>query len=235
MAMTQQQFEEFCKRVLPANPQQVQQTQAISKSPPRCYLKEHLNMTNYPFWSKSMRAALKLQKLWLDPTKKIEDLSVEEARVNAEAASYILTHIDANNMAQKTAENEECFITIWNLLKQFHEPQTASALVDFYSRLQILIHRPGESVRLHLLELEKQFEKLIGTEDKLTESHKAAIMLASVKNSPEFQQLFYSAKWMEREEMTLQPQRVSSRQQILQEESLTQATRSIARLVVPRL
>jgi hypothetical protein len=201
MAMTQQQFEEFLDRLLSANPHLVQ---AVSRSPPKCNIKDHLSMTNYPFWSKSMKAALKLQKIWLDPTKEVEELSEAEKQINAEAASYVLTNIDANNMAQITTENEECFITIWNLLKQFHEPQTASTLVDFYSKIQTLIHRPGECVRLHLLELEKQFEKLIGTEDKLTESHKAAIMLASVKNSPEFQQLFYAAKWMKREKMTLQ-------------------------------
>lgn len=76
-------------------------------------------------------------------------------------------------------------------------------MIDFYSSISNLVHQPGENVRLHLLNLERAFEKLLGIDDKLPESHKIAITLASVKRSPEFSQLFYSAKWLKRENLTL--------------------------------
>ena len=164
---------------------------------------EPLTMTNYSFWSKSMRAGLKLMNLWIDPNKSMENLTNEENVINEKAAQYVLTNIDANNMSQITSENEQSFITIWNLLKQFHEPQTATTLVDFYSNIYKILHHPGENVRMHLLRIESQFEKLLQVDEKLPESHKVAIMLASVKNSPEFEQLFHSAKWLKREDLTL--------------------------------
>lgn len=63
---------------------------------------EPLTMSNYSFWSKSMRAGLKLMNMWIDPNKTIENLTIEEKVINEKAAQYILTNIDANNMSQIT-------------------------------------------------------------------------------------------------------------------------------------
>jgi hypothetical protein len=168
-----------------------------------------LTMNNYSFWSKSMKAAMELQDLWLDPTKNASTLSEQEKLMDKRAAQYILTFLDPNNMSQITKINESSFITIWNLLREFHEPQTASTLIDFYASLQSLHYRQGESVRHHLLRLDRQFEKLLEAKDQLPESHKVAITLASVKGSPEFEQLFYTAQWIKQEDMTLKAVRES--------------------------
>jgi hypothetical protein len=168
-----------------------------------------LTMKNYSFWWKSMKAAMRLQGLWLDPSRNVATLSEKEKVTNEMAAQYVLTYIDANNMSQITRDNENSFIAIWNLLKEFHEPRTASTLVDFYASLPSLHHRQGGCVRDHLLQLDRQFEKLLEANDQLPESHKVAIMLASVKGSPEFEQLFYTAKWVKQEDLTLQTVRES--------------------------
>jgi hypothetical protein len=124
-----------------------------------------LTMNNYSFWSKSMKAAMELQEHWLDPTKNASTLSEQEKLMDKRAAQYILTFIDPNNMSQITKINENSFITIWNLLREFHEPQTASTLIDFYASLQSLHYRQGECVRHHLLRLDRQFEKLLEARD----------------------------------------------------------------------
>lgn len=117
-------------------------------------------MNNYSFWSKAMKAALKLHNCWIDPSKTIDILCEDELKINEKAAYYVSTNLDENNMTQITTENEQCFLTIWNLFEQLHQPQTASTLVDFYVNIYTLIHRSGGDVQMHLLQLEKQFEKL---------------------------------------------------------------------------
>ena len=196
--ISEQQLEAILNRVMQASNAGPRQSSTI----PKVNI-DPLSMSNYSFWSKSIRAALKLMNLWIEPNRNVATLNNNEKITNEKAAQYLLTNIDVNNMSQITSENEQCFITIWNLLKQFHEPQTATTLIDFYSSIHNLLHRPGEDVRMHLLKLETQFEKILEVEDKLPETHKVAIMLASVKNSPEFEQLFYSAKWLKRENLTL--------------------------------
>ena len=199
MSLTSEQLEEILKKVLKSNisPENNQKSNLPRLNVPQ------LTMDNYSFWSKSIRAAMKLMKIWIDPKKSVNELTVSEQEINEKAAQYILTNIDAINMNQITSENEQCFLTVWNLLKQFHEPETATTLIDFYCNIRNLRHQPGENVRIHLLKLESQFEKLLSIDDNLAESHKIAIMLASVKDSPEFEQLFYSAKWLKRENLTL--------------------------------
>jgi hypothetical protein len=204
MAITSEQLEAILKKVLNTNnPQQPQHSNI-----PKVNVVQ-LTMNNYSFWSKSIRAAMKLMQIWLDPSHSIDQLTPAEKIINEKAAQYVLTNIDATNMSQITSENEQCFITIWNLLKNFYESQTATTLIDFYCNIRNLRHQPGENIRMHLLKLERQFEKLLEHEDKLAESHKIAIMLASVKDSPEFEQLFYSAKWLKRENLTLKVVRES--------------------------
>lgn len=44
-----------------------------------------LTMRNYSDWAKKMSYALKLNHLWVDPNKKIGDLSTEEAQRNSQA------------------------------------------------------------------------------------------------------------------------------------------------------
>lgn len=198
MSITSEQLEAILKKVLTrTNPPSSSSSNVPSLNTVQ------LNMNNFSFWSKKIRAAMKLMRIWIDPTKSIDQLSPEEREINEKAAQYVLTNIDENNMNQITTENEHCFITIWNLLRQFHEPRTATTLIDFYCSIRNLRHQAGENVRMHLLKLETQFEKLLDHEDKLPESHKIAIMLASVKDCPEFEQLFYSAKWLKREDLTL--------------------------------
>jgi hypothetical protein len=150
-----------------------------------------------------MKAALKLQGIWLEPTRNIATLTANERGINERAANYVLTNIDVDNMNQITSEIESCFISIWNVLKQFHEPSPAFKLVEFYTNIRYVLHHPGQCVRTHLVLLEDQFEKMLNAKDKLPESHKIAIMLASVKDSPEFAALFQSADWLERENLTL--------------------------------
>lgn len=200
MSITSDQLEQILKKVLTSdNPPRANNQQS---NLPRLNVPQ-LTMNNYSFWSKSIRAAMKLIKIWIDPKKSVNELDASEREINEKAAQYVLTNIDANNMNHITSENEQCFLTIWNLLKQFHAPQTATTLIDFYCNIRNLRHKAGENVRMHLLQLESQFEKLLEIDDNLAESHKIAIMLASVKDSPEFEQLFYSAKWLKRENLTL--------------------------------
>lgn len=194
----QEQLENILMRVMTAR---IGTTPQPSASPK--FNLEILNMSNYSFWSKAMRAALKMMNLWVDPSKSPTNLDENEKVINEKAAQFILTNIDRNNMALITSENEQCFITIWKLLKEFHAPQTAATLIDFYSAIHNLIHRSGEDVRFHLLKLDREFERVLETTDKLSESHKVAIVLASVKQSAEFRHLFQSASWLKREDLSL--------------------------------
>ena len=134
--------------------------------------------------------------LWIDPNKDISTLTDIEKITNEKAAQYVLTNIDVNNMSQITTENEQCFITIWNLLKQFHEPQTVTTIEDFYSNIYNLMQQP-ECICLSLNANLKNFLKF------WREITRIAIMLVSVKRFPEFAQLFYSAKWLKRKNLTL--------------------------------
>ena len=91
MSITSKQLEAILKKVLTRN-----NPPSSLSNVPRLNVVQ-LNMTNFSFWSKSIRAAMKLMKIWIDPTKSIDQLSPEEKEINEKAAQYVLTNIDANN------------------------------------------------------------------------------------------------------------------------------------------
>jgi hypothetical protein len=197
--ISKNQLENILSRIFQGNDGEQRRSQSIE---PTLNI-QMLDMSNYSFWSKAMKAALKLQGLWLEPTRNIATLTASEREINERAANYVLTNIDVNNMNKITANIESCFISIWNVLKQFHEPSPALKLVEFYSNIRYVVHQPGQCVRTHLALLKAQFEKVIIAKETLPESHKIAIILASVKDSPEFAPLFQSADWLERENLPL--------------------------------
>lgn len=203
MAISQEQLEQILQRVLIAT--------AEGRSNAGTYKSdvELLQVNNYQFWSKAIKASLKLMNLWLDPSKNPDQMTQDEKKINEKAANYLLTRIDSFNMSQITSENDACFVTIWNTLKQFHEPDNPMQLIDFYSNIYKIIHKPNEDVRLHLIKLDAQFETLLNIDQKLPEEHKVAIMLASVRDSEEFSELFQAARWQKKALLTVKSVRDS--------------------------
>jgi Reverse transcriptase (RNA-dependent DNA polymerase)/gag-polypeptide of LTR copia-type len=161
-----------------------------------------LTMTNYSDWARKIRAAMLLNQLWIDPTTLPANYNEKQKEKSKKAVQFIVMFLDESNNVHVTADNEECFYTVWKNLKDFHKPNTSMILCDFYCSLQSLIHCPGECVRTHLMQVEQQFNKL-DDKDKLSEDHKVAIVLASIRKSPEFVSLFNSAKWLKTETLTL--------------------------------
>lgn len=173
---------------------------------PRVMNVPQLTMSNYTDWAKKIRAALKLHHLWIDPSILPSTYDENQNQISKKAVQFIIMYLDASNNVHITPENEECFFTVWNNLKNFHKPNTSMALCEFYCSIQQLIHRSGECVRMHLMNIELQFSRLtenVEAVDKLSENHKVAIVLASIRNSPEFSTLFHSAKWLKMEALTL--------------------------------
>jgi Reverse transcriptase (RNA-dependent DNA polymerase)/Integrase core domain/gag-polypeptide of LTR copia-type len=179
--------------------QPIEHTPRVSNIP-------QLSMTNYLDWAKKIRAALLLSQLWIDPLILPTDYNNTQKAKSKKAVQFIVMYLDACNNVHVTSENEDCFHTVWKKLKDFHKPNTSMTLCDFYCSLQHMIHRPNDCVRTHLMKIEQQFNKLtesVETADKLTENHKVAIVLASIRKSPEFSSLFNSAKWLKMESLTL--------------------------------
>jgi hypothetical protein len=162
-----------------------------------------LNMSNYQDWAKKMRAAMKLNHLWIEPTITPAEYSEAQKTTSKNAVQFIVMNLDQTNSVHVTQDNEDCFYTVWRALKNFHTPNTSMTLCDFYASLQNLIHRSGDCVRTHLMQLEQNFNKLAEIDEKVTENHKVAIVLASIRKSPEFSHLFNSAKWLKTETLTL--------------------------------
>jgi hypothetical protein len=162
-----------------------------------------LNMSNYQDWAKKMRAAMKLNHLWIEPTITPDTYSETQKATSKNAVQFIVMNLDQSNSVHVTQENENCFHTVWHALKNFHTPNTSMTLCDFYASLQNLIHRSGDCVRTHLMKLEQNFNKLAEIDEKISENHKVAIVLASIRKSPEFSHLFNSAKWVKMETLTL--------------------------------
>lgn len=189
-----------------------------------------LTMSNYADWEKKMRAAMSLNRLWIDPKIEPSEYTAAQKVKSIKAVQFIVMHLNPSNNVHVTTENEECFHTVWKTLKDFHKPNTPMALCDFYCSLQHLIHRPGDCVRTHLMALEQHFNKLADVADKLPESHKVAVVLASVRKSPEFSNLFTSAKWLKTESLTFSTVRdtIISTQDQLRMETHSNATEAHA-------
>lgn len=162
-----------------------------------------LNMRNYVDWSKKIRSALKFNNLWIDPGKDLTTLTEKEKEINKRAAYYVAVHLDHQNASFVNESNEESFILIWNSIKRFHQPRTATVLTDIYSKLQELKHTSGQPVEEHLMKLEAQFARFTEADHPISEPHQVALILTSVKDSPDFSNVFHSAMWEEDSSLTV--------------------------------
>lgn len=162
-----------------------------------------LTMHNYVDWSKKMSYALKFHNLWVDPTREIDSLDDAEQEKNSKAVLYMACHLDDQNSSFVNASNEKCFISAWNLIKKFHQPRTATVLTDIHSRIQELKHQSGQSIEAHLMKLDAQFARFQEAGDPLKESHLVALILSSVRNSPDFASVFHSAMWEDEDKLTI--------------------------------
>lgn len=162
-----------------------------------------LTMRNYSDWAKKIRYALKLNHLWVDPNKKIADLTTEEAKRNSTASLYLAIHLDDKNSAFVNDSNEKNFIEVWNTIKKFHEPKTGAVMSDIYSKIFSMQHQSGECIQAHLMKLDDQFSRFHDIGKQISEEHLVAMTLATIKNSPEFEFVFQSAQWEDQESITL--------------------------------
>lgn len=162
-----------------------------------------LNMHNYVDWAKKMKCALKLNKMWLDPKKDPATLSQEELQKNEDALLYMAVYLDDQNAHFITQKNETCFITVWNMIEKFHQPRSAIILTEIYSTLRGLSHKAGQSIESHLMHLEEQFTRLDEIEQPLNDAHQVGHILASVKDSSDFANIFHSAMWEDTTSLTV--------------------------------
>lgn len=162
-----------------------------------------LTTNNYMEWANKLRSALKFNNLWIDPTKNVATINEEEKVINRRAAYYLAIHLDRSNGSFITPENEENFIEIWNSIKDFHRPRTATVLTDIYSKLQKIQHTSGQSVEEHLMKIETQFARFSEANQTLQEPHKVALILASVIDSPDFKNVFDLAMWEDESSLTV--------------------------------
>lgn len=162
-----------------------------------------LGMHNYKDWSKKMSYALKLQDLWIDPESVITDLSPNDAIRNGKAGLYMGLHLDDKNSAFINESNEKCFITVWNTIKRFYQPRTATVLTDVYIKLQASSHKSGQSMPAHLMKLEDQFARMEDVGMGLPETHRVALILASVNSSSEYANVRHSAMWEEEKNLSI--------------------------------
>ena len=64
-------------------------------------------------------------------------------------------------------------------------------------------HNPGESIESHLMKLEAQFARFHEIDEKVNENHLVALILASVRKSPDFANVFHSAMWEDEASLTI--------------------------------
>ena len=162
-----------------------------------------LNMKNYDDWEKKMKSALKLHDLWVDPNSNPDELSETDKSKNEKAALYMSIHLDEHNAAFVNDTNDKCFISVWNAIKRFHQPRTATVLTDIYSQIQEIQHHSGQSIEAHLMKLEAQFARFHEIKETIKENHLVALILASVRNSPDFSTVFQSAMWEDESSLTI--------------------------------
>lgn len=170
---------------------------------------EKLTKKNYAEWATKMLCALKLTGYYVDPTLKLDELEGENVEKNKKAAFFMTCYLDHQHSLLIKRNNPNCFITAWNDIEKFHRPRTTTLLTDFVVQMQRLTHQAGHSIEDHLTKLEEQFARVQNTEHKYTEAQQVAFILASLKNSPEFANVFHSALW-ENESKTLTVERVKS-------------------------
>lgn len=178
------------------------QTSSKEPHPPKIDLVK-LNAKNYEDWSKKIKYALQFHKLWIDPDTKVVALNEEEKSRNKKAFLFLACHLDDQSANLINDRNEHCFITTWNDIKQFHKPRTATVLTDIYSKLQEIQHKSGDPISVHLVKLEQQFARFHEIKEKVDEKHLVALILASVRNSNDFTNVFHSAMWEEASTLTI--------------------------------
>jgi hypothetical protein len=176
---------------------------ATKSSVPKVDL-EKLTMTNYVDWAKKMRCTLKLNKLWIEPTKIPTALSPEEATTSEKAVLFMTCYLDEQNSMFVTTENEKCFITVWNLIKKFHQPRTSTALTDIHRQIQLLKHQPGQSIETHLMKMEAHFTKLRDISKPVDEELQVSLIMISVMDSSDFTHVFHSALWEDESSLTVE-------------------------------
>lgn len=150
-------------------------------------------MSNYVDWARKMRCALKLYKIWVEPTQTPAELQGEDVAKNEKAFSFMASYLDAQNSAFFNTTDEKCFITAWNNIKNFHQPRSSTELVDIHRKIRALKHKTGEPIKLHLLNLDILFSRLHEVGEPLSGRHQVAIILLSVSDSPEFVNFYCSA------------------------------------------
>jgi hypothetical protein len=166
-----------------------------------------LTITNYSDWAMKIKAAMLLKELWIDPSILPSQYDSKLKDTSQRAVQFIVLHLDESNNDHVNETNEKCFYTVWKNLKEIlrKSPNHSMLLCDFYCSLQHIIHQTDECVRTHLMKIEHQFNKLannVENQDMLSENHKVAIVLASIRKSAEFSRLFDSAKWLKTETLT---------------------------------
>jgi transposase InsO family protein len=164
---------------------------------------EKLTSSNYDLWAKKMECALQLNQLWVDPTKSVEELTAEEKVKNGNAVLFMTCYLDDQNSSFINQKTRKCFITAWNAIKKFHQPRISTALAEIYSKIRSISHKPGQSIESHLFKLEAQFARMSEIGKELKEEHLVAMILASVRDSPDFANVFHSAMWEEQETLTI--------------------------------
>lgn len=185
-----------------------------------------LNNTNYDDWAKKIKYSLQLNKLWIDPTKNKEDLNETESEINKNAFLFLACHLDEQNGNLINSSNENCFITTWNDINIHFKPRRSTVLADIISTLKELNHQSNEPVASHLMKLEKQFSRLSEIGQAMNEEVKVAHILASIKNSPDFANIFHSALWEDVSTLTVAKAKsilISTQRNVLNSESAHQS------------
>ena len=178
------------------------QHETIKTSVPKVDLQK-LSMKNYVDWSKKMKYALKLNKLWVEPTQLPRELREEDVTRNEKAVLFMACYLDDQNASLINESNEKCFISAWNNIQKFHQPRSATVLTDIHKQIQMIKHQPGQSIESHLMKLENQFTRFHEINKKLDDEHLVALILASVSDSPDFANVMHSAMWEDESTLTI--------------------------------
>jgi hypothetical protein len=163
-----------------------------------------LTMKNYFDWARKIRAALEMNGIWISPKKKPQEYSDEERdNISPQAVRYISLYIESTNNVHINDKNRNCFHTVWHMLGDFYRPNTSMAMCDFFTSIRQLQYRQNQCMRTHLMNLEHEFNKMLDIDEEIPEQYKVAIVLSSIRDSPDFENLFFTAKWLKKEEFTM--------------------------------
>lgn len=196
MSLTAAQLNEIVQAVIAA------QQASSAPSKPKV-IPEKLTDSNYTDWSKKMKNALKLNDLWIDPSRNPNTLNEAEKQTNERAALYMACFLDDKHSSFINDSNEKCFISAWNSIARFKEPRTSTILADIHRQIQLIKHKAGQSIETHLMMLEAQFSRFTHIKKTLADEHLVALTLASIQDSPDFCNVIHSAMWEDEATLTL--------------------------------